>query len=464
MQRKRNNEGDFAFYTFPLRHSAHFCAHFCTCQATFRYQSARFVKRDAKQSKWRTKYKVHRVADVLPMMPDDELDELAQDIKTNGQRFPITRAKDDTILDGRNRLEACERAGIEPKIETKDVQDSVAFILSANIARRHLSKGQQAMIVAKIHPEPDKGGRGQKSSKNEEFPISSGNLSMARTVLKYARELADNVLSGTVALNNAYDTAQMRKRESETSEERLRQLRESDPDLADLVVEERLTLSHAEVLQEKRQKEREDELRIGKDMLGTVLRYLAGKSPEQVIRIYIEVLPDFDLARLSFALQSLKLLVEEKTKQLASKLPAETEKPKKKDDLSVLADKLYSRHREKEARKNAASQHALLARIDDVKFPKLSRRQRRERRVSGSVHQRFADMLAVNNYCTPVQFVTFARAEGWLAPEWFGWFEEIPEKLIKEFMKPNNWKRITDALAERAAMSHEKTSEADTLL
>ena len=49
------------------------------------------------------------------------------------------------MIDGRNRLEGWERAQVEPTFITLNGQDPVAFIISSNVTRRHLSKGQQAM-------------------------------------------------------------------------------------------------------------------------------------------------------------------------------------------------------------------------------------------------------------------------------------------------------------------------------
>jgi hypothetical protein len=46
------------------------------------------------------------------------------------------------------------------------------------------------MIVAKIYPEPSKGGRGKKGSLTEQF--SKGKLSEARLVLKVLPQLAEN--------------------------------------------------------------------------------------------------------------------------------------------------------------------------------------------------------------------------------------------------------------------------------
>jgi hypothetical protein len=54
------------------------------------------------------------------------------------------------LIDGRNRLEACQRAGVEPDFEQINGIDPIAFILSSNDKRRHMNKGQRAMIAARI--------------------------------------------------------------------------------------------------------------------------------------------------------------------------------------------------------------------------------------------------------------------------------------------------------------------------
>ena len=51
--------------------------------------------------------KTHPAADLFPMMTDAELTELAADIKANGLLNPVVLL-DGQILDGRNRLRACE--------------------------------------------------------------------------------------------------------------------------------------------------------------------------------------------------------------------------------------------------------------------------------------------------------------------------------------------------------------------
>ena len=110
------------------------------------------------------KMKVHAAASIFPMMPDDELAELAEDIKANGLRNPLMR-QDGFLIDGRNRLKACEMAGVKPEfVDLAEDCDPVSYILSVNIARRHMTKSQRAMAVAMIHPEAKHGGARQKGS------------------------------------------------------------------------------------------------------------------------------------------------------------------------------------------------------------------------------------------------------------------------------------------------------------
>ncbi len=65
------------------------------------------------------------------------------------------------------------------------------------------------MTVAKIYPDTEKGGRGKKSSSNlaETAGFSQRRLQQARTVLQFAPDLADGVLTGSTSLDEAYKTA-----------------------------------------------------------------------------------------------------------------------------------------------------------------------------------------------------------------------------------------------------------------
>jgi len=56
------------------------------------------------------------------------------------------------LIDGRNRFAACRMAEVDPTFTVYD-GDPVAYVLSANVNRRNLSKGQRAMAVAMLNLE-----------------------------------------------------------------------------------------------------------------------------------------------------------------------------------------------------------------------------------------------------------------------------------------------------------------------
>jgi hypothetical protein len=96
---------------------------------------------------------IHPAADLFPMMRAEELQQLADDIKANGLRDPIVLL-DGQILDGRNRLEACRMAGVEPRYEEINLHDfsPTLYVISKNLHRRHLTASQRAAIGAKMMP------------------------------------------------------------------------------------------------------------------------------------------------------------------------------------------------------------------------------------------------------------------------------------------------------------------------
>lgn len=93
--------------------------------------------------------KAHPAADVFPMLDDAALKLLADDIAEHGQKHPIV-VFEDMILDGRNRHRACKMAKVDPRFEKWKGADPIAYVVSANIHRRHLDESQRAMIGARI--------------------------------------------------------------------------------------------------------------------------------------------------------------------------------------------------------------------------------------------------------------------------------------------------------------------------
>lgn len=95
------------------------------------------------------RFSIHAAAAVFPMMPDDELQALADDIKAHGLTHRIV-VDGRFILDGRNRLAACSLAAVTPEFVEHKPDDVVAYIIGANIHRRHLTTAQRAAIAADL--------------------------------------------------------------------------------------------------------------------------------------------------------------------------------------------------------------------------------------------------------------------------------------------------------------------------
>jgi ParB/Sulfiredoxin domain len=99
-------------------------------------------------------FPIHPLAASFPLIEGEELEALIEDIRTNGQREPIVLDTSGQIIDGRNRLRACKLAGVKPTFIKQEFDDPVAYILSRNLHRRHLTKSQCAMAYAMAYPEP----------------------------------------------------------------------------------------------------------------------------------------------------------------------------------------------------------------------------------------------------------------------------------------------------------------------
>jgi len=91
----------------------------------------------------------HPLAALLPALDDAALHELAVDIKEHGLRDPIMTL-DGLVLDGRNRLRACELAGVEPRFIAFSGADPLAYVASMNLYRRHLNESQRALVAARV--------------------------------------------------------------------------------------------------------------------------------------------------------------------------------------------------------------------------------------------------------------------------------------------------------------------------
>jgi hypothetical protein len=128
------------------------------------------------------KYRYHPACLLFPKLGRQELQELADDIEVNGLRNSVVRYKGQ-ILDGRNRLAACEIAGVKPRfVEWQGKGSPVEWVISENLVRRHLTSSQRAVVAHDLLPLLEKEakdrqrlsqGRGKKVHK--ELPTFSEN-------------------------------------------------------------------------------------------------------------------------------------------------------------------------------------------------------------------------------------------------------------------------------------------------
>jgi len=126
-----------------------------------------------------SKFEFHPLANPFPLMEGAEFDALVADIKANGLRQPII-IDEGMILDGRNRYRALKALN-DPGIDKRTIQqvqkgtlvhhyfrtltqlsvdNPAAYVISANIHRRHLTAEQKREVIAKlIAAQPEKSNR-----------------------------------------------------------------------------------------------------------------------------------------------------------------------------------------------------------------------------------------------------------------------------------------------------------------
>lgn len=102
----------------------------------------------------RLPWPVHPAAELFRLLVDDELQELAEDIRAHGLHEPVWLYDDPytsqrMLLDGRNRARACALIGVEPLTRIYTGDDPIGFSISQNVKRRHLDAWDRAAGAAK---------------------------------------------------------------------------------------------------------------------------------------------------------------------------------------------------------------------------------------------------------------------------------------------------------------------------
>jgi ParB-like chromosome segregation protein Spo0J len=155
------------------------------------------------------KLKAHPYAQLLPPMTAAELEALAADIAEHGLRQPVV-LYDGQVLDGRHRLLACERAGVEPTFTEYDGDDPLGFVLSANITRRNLNPAQRAVVAARCVADTPLSSDGRKDTAAR-FGVGEKQLQQAKALLAEAADLVAQVEACSLSLAAAYEQLQERR-------------------------------------------------------------------------------------------------------------------------------------------------------------------------------------------------------------------------------------------------------------
>lgn len=174
----------------------------------------------------------HPYADAFPMASEEELEELASSIAAVGLIHPIVLTPRGEVLDGRNRLAACEKAGVEPTFETRDGDDDdyKEFVIGANTTGRRESMTVQiaaastALVLGhekRINGQWRRGAVSPEFGTNSETKSIKNNLALAGFVLDelgpaHLREVRD----GAASLNAKYEQARKQKEQREQAEAR----------------------------------------------------------------------------------------------------------------------------------------------------------------------------------------------------------------------------------------------------
>jgi len=139
---------------------------------------------------------VHPAAELFPMLNKEELQGLADNIRQHGLHEPLWLWEDPkrgtVLLDGRNRLAACELAGIQPATRMYEGSDPVMFVISENVKRRHLTAMQKAGVAVKALPLLEKQNR-DREAKRKKTPPHRKASKKTEAVLPQSSEKVINV-------------------------------------------------------------------------------------------------------------------------------------------------------------------------------------------------------------------------------------------------------------------------------
>lgn len=190
-------------------------------------------------------YPLHPAAELFPPMSEEEFAALCEDIRANGQHEAIVLHRGQ-VIDGRNRLKACAQIGISPMTREWNGNGSVvAYVISENLHRRHLSASQKATVAldalplfekeakdrqvanlkrGNVRPDvaqmPPREMRKARDDAAKAFGVSPRYIQDAKAIQQRAPEMLEDLRSGKATITEAKRELKERDREARREENR----------------------------------------------------------------------------------------------------------------------------------------------------------------------------------------------------------------------------------------------------
>jgi len=129
-----------------------------------------------------SEFELHDVHEIIPDMSDAEWESFKKDVKENGimKKVEVDPNNPDVILDGRHRLEVAKELGVEElEYEKADLNGNspTEYAVKSAMLRRHLSKGQKAMLAAEVKPRFEEEAKKRQKEAGEKYGKGSRKIS-----------------------------------------------------------------------------------------------------------------------------------------------------------------------------------------------------------------------------------------------------------------------------------------------
>ena len=204
-----------------------------------------------------TQHDYHPFANLRPL---GDYSALIDDIGKHGQRDPIV-LWNGQVLDGRHRYLACFRLNVPPVFEDFEgtEQEALAFVLSKNLVRGHLTTSQRAMMIGRV-TRTDRGPRAQGVGPRVDLlPVADAfvragvgrsTLLDAMKILKVGHDaLTALVETGAVSVKDAAAVCRVKRKDLDRAVEMFTEAQDTDRNM---------TLQHAlSLIEGRRNRERE---------------------------------------------------------------------------------------------------------------------------------------------------------------------------------------------------------------